>query len=86
MENLPQTKPDVRVCVFPCLCGQREVRTLDVGKGCPQELNDSRHVSDGGNGWLVFPVRNRDFVNADAVGYLLLQELEVQPPHSDMIA
>jgi hypothetical protein len=52
----------------------------------PQELNDSRHVPDGRNGWPVFPVRNRDFVNADAVGYLLLQELEVQPPHSDMIA
>jgi hypothetical protein len=43
-----------------------------------QELNDSRNVPDGRNGCLVFPFRNRDFVNADAVGYLLLQELEVQ--------
>ena len=51
----------------------------------PQELNDGRHVPDGRNGCLVFPVHNRDFVNADAVGYLLLQELEVQTACANVV-
>jgi hypothetical protein len=51
----------------------------------PQELNDSRHAPDGRNGCLVFPVRNRDFVNADAIGYLLLQELEVQTACANVV-
>src|ERR1022692_1265797 len=31
MGNLPQTKPGVRVCVFPYLCVPRKVRKLDAG-------------------------------------------------------
>jgi hypothetical protein len=33
----------------------------------------------------LFPVRNRDFVNAGAVGYLLLQELEVQTACANVV-
>jgi hypothetical protein len=42
-----------------------------------QEPNDGRDVADFGNGCVDFPIGNRELMNADAVGDLFLQELEV---------
>ena len=60
-----------------------------VGRGqrvIPQELNDGRDVANGRNGCVAFPVRNGGFVDADLVGNLLLEEVEVETPGADVVA
>lgn len=51
----------------------------------PQELDDSRHVTDLGSGCVAFPTGNRHLVNANLVGNLLLEELEVQTARANLI-
>ena len=60
-----------------------------VGRGqgiVTQEPDDGRDVADGRNGCVAFPVGNREFVNADLVGNLLLQKLEVQAVLAHVVA
>ena len=51
-----------------------------------QEPDDDRDVADSRNGCVAFPVGNREFVNADLVGNLLLQELEIQAALWEVVA
>lgn len=50
-----------------------------------QEQNDGWHVANFGDGCVAFPKGNRRFVNANLVGDLLLEELEVQTPRANLI-
>ena len=51
-----------------------------------QEPDDGRDVADGRNGCVAFPVGSCEFVNADLVGNLLLQESEVQAALAEVVA
>ena len=42
-----------------------------------QEPDDGRNEADGWGGCVALPTGDRHFVNADLVGYLLLEEVEV---------
>jgi hypothetical protein len=50
------------------------------------KLPSGRFVTDFGDGCVDFPIGNRQFVNADLVGNLLLEEIGVQPPRANMVA
>jgi hypothetical protein len=51
-----------------------------------QEPDNGRDVADGRSGCVAFPVANRQFVNADPISNLALEELEVQAARADMVA
>ncbi len=42
-------------------------------------------IADFRDGCVAFPAGNRYFVNANLVGYPLLEKVEVQPTRTDMI-
>lgn len=50
-----------------------------------QELNNSRYETDLGDACVAFPTGNRHFVNANLVGYLLLEELQVEAARADVV-
>jgi hypothetical protein len=49
-------------------------------------LNNSRRVTDFGDGCVAFPTGNRRLMNADLVGNLLLEEFEVYATPADVVA
>ena len=48
-------------------------------------MNDSWHEADLGDSCVAFPIGNGQFVSANLVGNLLLEELEVQPTRAQMV-
>ena len=76
---LRQAKPSTR--------SGKAIRRGDGGRHwvIPEELDDFRDIADSRGVCVASPVRNRGFVNADLVGNLLLEEVEVQAMAADVV-
>lgn len=51
-----------------------------------KESDDGRDVPDLGRGCVAFPVGNREFMDADLLGNLRLEEAKVKSADSDMVS